>query len=57
MTNFLIQVANSLDIEDSLLTDDYFQLIQNKLDFKTLYNARGPKYITTLLYLIRVHEI
>ena len=54
MTNFLIQVANSLDIEDSLLTDDYFQLIQNKLDFKTLYNARGPKYITTLLYLIRV---
>ena len=54
MTNFLIKVANSLNIEESLLIDDYFRLIKNDINFNTLYNVRGTKYIATLLYLIRI---
>lgn len=54
MTNFLDVVANSVNIQESLLFYDYFDLVQKNIDLNTLYKARGSKYITTLLYLIRV---
>ena len=54
MTNFLDVVANSVNIQESLLFYDYFGLTQKSLDLNTLYKARGAKYITTLFYLIRV---